>query len=361
MSQPPAVPRPAVTQVAAPALQGFITALFERAGMLPEQAAIVADALLWANLRGVNTHGVARVARYLEMIDSGIMNTRPQLRVVSDSPAVQVLDADRAAGAVAMTQARDAALAKAAFAGIGLVMVRGTTHTGALGYHTEAIARRGMTALALTASTPNMAYHGARAAGVSTAPISIAVPGAGNAADDHPLLLDMASGVVSLGQLAQARRQQETLAPGLALDAQGNPTTDSQAAVTPLPLGGPKGSGLALMIEMLTSLATGNPLIADFFSDAPGAKRHRQNALIIAIDAFRFCPEETFRCDVARTVAALKALPADPLAGGILMPGERGYREAERRRHDGMALPPGIVKDLTAAAHRLGVSLPWTA
>jgi LDH2 family malate/lactate/ureidoglycolate dehydrogenase len=344
-------------QVAAPELQRFVGTIFERAGMSAAHAATVADALVWANLRGVDTHGVMRVARYLEFIASGILNTKPNLRVVTDTPAVQVLDADRAAGAVAMGQASEAAMAKAASAGIGLALVRGTTHTGSLGYYTERVARRGMTALALAASKPNMAYYGARAAGVSTAPISIAVPGA----DGNPIILDMATGIVPLGKLMQAKRMKEALAPGLALDAEGNPTTDSQTAVIPLPLGGPKGSGLALMIEMLTSLAVGSPLIAEFFSGKPEAKRHRQNALILAIDAFRFCPEEVFRRDVARTVAALKALPADPRAGGILMPGERGYLEAERRRSVGIPLSANVANELAAAAAKLGVALPWAA
>ena len=325
--------------------------------MSAPHAATVAQALVWANLRGVDTHGVSRVTRYLEFIATGIINTAPMLCTITDAPAVQVLDADRAAGAIAMAQASDTALAKAAFAGIGLVLVRSTTHTGALGWYTESIARRGMTALALTASLPNMAYHGARAAGVSTAPISIAVPGVDQ---DSPLVLDMATGIVSLGRLMQAKRLKEIIAPGLALDAQGNPTTDGQAASIPLPLGGAKGSGLSLMIEMLTSLATGNPLIAEFFSAKPEGKRHQQNALILAIDAFRFCPEAVFRADVARTVAALKALPPDPAAGGILMPGERGNAEMARRRRDGIPLPAGVANDLAAAASKAGLTPPWS-
>src|SRR3989442_15729226 len=101
-----------------------------------------------------------------------------------------------------------------------------------------------MATIAITASVPNMAYHGARAAGVSAAPLSVAVPG-----DAEPLALDMGSGVISVGKLAQARRSGERLPDGAALDAKGDATTDPRAASIPLPLGGPKGSGLALLIE----------------------------------------------------------------------------------------------------------------
>jgi ureidoglycolate dehydrogenase (NAD+) len=345
------------TIVAAPALQDFVSALFEKAGMSATHAAQVAAGLVWSNLRGVDTHGVSRVARYVEFIETGIINARPDMRVITDTPAVQVLEADRAAGAIAMSAAADAAMTKASALGLGMVMVRSTTHTGAIGMYTERIARRGMAGIAICASIPNMAYQGARAAGVSTAPLSIAVPGAG----DTPIVFDMSTGIVSLGRLLQAKRLKETLAPGLALDAQGNPTTDSQLATIPLPLGGAKGAGLSLMIEMLSSLTVGNPLVAEFFSGKPGARRHRQNALVIAVDVFKFCPEETFRADVARTVDALKALPADPGAGagGILMPGERGYAEAERRARDGIPIPPGVAGDLAGAAAKMGVNVPW--
>ena len=111
-------------RVAAQDLRQFVAALFAQAGMSAVHAATVAEALVWANLRGVDTHGIARVPRYLEFIQTGIINPQPAMRVVTDTPAVLVLDADRAAGAVAMTEAADAAMTKAAAVGIGLAMVR---------------------------------------------------------------------------------------------------------------------------------------------------------------------------------------------------------------------------------------------
>jgi LDH2 family malate/lactate/ureidoglycolate dehydrogenase len=151
-----------------------------------------------------------------------------------------------------------------------------------------------------------MAYHGARAAGVSTAPLSIAVPG-----EDEPLALDMGSGVISIGKLAQARRKGETLAAGMALDAQGNPTTDPKTASIPLPLGGPKGSGLALLIECLSSLLAGNPILAEALEGTPKGRHHYQNALVIAIDVARFLPLAEFKTQVKRLIRNIKALPAN--------------------------------------------------
>jgi len=347
--------RPVV--VPAPVLRDFAAALLEQAGLPAEDADAVAEALLWANLRGVDSHGVSRLPQYLKFIRDGVIATRPVMRVVADAPAVAVLDAGHAAGPVAMRRAVGMALEKAAAAGIGLAMVRETTHTAAIGCYTQAIARAGMAAFGVNASVPLMAYYGTRAAAVSTAPLSIAVPGPA----DSPVVFDMSTGAIALGKLAQARRLGTPLDAGLALDADGNPTTDPQKAAIPLPLGGPKGAGLALMIELVTSVAMGSPILAEYLAATPGGRRHRQNALLIAIDVFRFCDAAAFRADVGRTIAAIKALPAAAAAGAILAPGERGDREHAQRAAAGIPLPPGTRTELAEAAQAAGVALPWPA
>lgn len=325
--------------------------IFVRAGMASEQASLVADVLVWADLRGMGSHGVMRVPRYVELMRRGDLNVRPQMRITEETPAAVKLDADRAAGPVAMARGAELAIAKARSAAIGLAIVRSTTHTAALGYYTQRGAREGMAMIAISASGPNMAYHGARAAGVSTAPLSIAVPG-----EDEPLALDMGSGVVSLGKLMQARRAGEALAPGLALDREGAPTTDPRAAAIPLPLGGAKGSGLAFMIECLASLLAGNPILAEALEGTPGGARHTQNGLIIAIDVARFVPLNDFTEEIERLKRLIKALPAQPGAE-ILMPGERGGRNAVKRASD-IPVAPAVLEELRSLARSLGVEVP---
>jgi LDH2 family malate/lactate/ureidoglycolate dehydrogenase len=338
--------------VAAEALRRLAADVFGRAGMPKPDAALVADVLVWANLRGVDTHGVTRIPRYVELIEAGDMNPKAQIAVRTETPASVLIEADRAAGPVAMMRGTDAALRKAREAGIGLALVRATTHTAALGYYTLAAAKEGMAAVALAASWPIVAYHGARAAGVSTSPISIAVPGV------EPLVLDMATSVVSMGKLNQAKRAGTAIPAGWALDGDGNPTTDPAAAQIPLPMAGPKGSGLSLMIECLTSLIAGNPLLAESLEGTQEGQRHRQNGLVIAIDLARFCDPEDFRREVERLVRALKSLPVDPQVGEILMPGERGRREFERRGRDGIPVPAAVWRELETLAKRLGVAVP---
>src|SRR5258707_7603512 len=128
-------------------------------------AEVVADVLVWANLRGVATHGVMRIPRYVALIETGDMNPRPAIAVRTETPASVLIEADRAPGPVAMMRGTTEAMRKARDSGIGLALVRATTHTAALGYYTLAAAREGMAAIALAASWADMAYHGARAAG----------------------------------------------------------------------------------------------------------------------------------------------------------------------------------------------------
>jgi ureidoglycolate dehydrogenase (NAD+) len=341
---------PALTTAAA--LRRFTRDVFVAAGLLDAHATTVADVLAWADLRGVDSHGVTRIPMYVRLLDAGDLNPTPAITIRTDTPAAVVFEMDRAAGPVAMTTAAVAAIRKAREAGIGLALARGTTHTAALGYYTSAAAREGMAAIAFAGSVPMMAYHGARAAGVSTSPISIAVPGG----DRGPLVLDMATSVISAGGLAQARRAGRPIPPGLALDDHGVPTTDPRAATIPRPLGGHKGSGLSLMIECLTSLVASNPIIADALKTDGG--RHKQNGLVIAIDVARFADPTVFRAEVERLIAAVKALPREPGVAEILVPGERGDRTCERRSRDGIPISRATCDELARVAARFGVTMP---
>jgi ureidoglycolate dehydrogenase (NAD+) len=336
-------------------LQAFAANIFKRQGLSDEHAQQVAQAMVWADLRGIDTHGVSRIPMYLKFISQQVINPQPQMHWQLDLPALMVLDADRAPGAVAMVHASDKLVARARQTGMAGVLVRATTHTGAHGFITQQMARQGMAAISMAASIPSMAYHGAAAAGVSTAPLSIAVPGP----TDQPIVFDMATGVVSLGRLMQAKKLHQTLPEGWALDAQGQPTTDAALASTPLPMGGPKGSGLALMVEMLTSVLVGNPILTGLLSSDSGARQHKQNALIIALDTFQICHRDRYAQDLANTLRAIKSLPASDPAHEVLLPGERGDRMARQQLQEGIALSSALCAELTPIAKQLNIALPW--
>jgi LDH2 family malate/lactate/ureidoglycolate dehydrogenase len=341
----------ATVTVTAEALRRFATDIFARTGLPQADAAVVAEVLVWADLRGVDTHGVMRIPRYVDLIECGDMNPRPAIRIRTETPASVLIEADRAAGPVAMTRAAAEAMRKARDAGIGLALARATTHTAALGYYTLAIAREGMAGIALAGSWPNVVYHGSRAAGVSTSPISIGVPGG------EPVVLDMATSIVSMGKLNQAKRAGKPIPEGWAIDGEGKPTTDPQAAQTPLPMAGAKGSGLSFMVECLASLIVSNPLLAESLEGTPEGSRHRQNGFVVAIDLAQFGDPDSFKREVDRLVRALKALPRAENTEEILMPGERGRRMLEQRTLEGIPLPGSVHEELQSLAGRFGVPM----
>lgn len=341
--------------IEAAVLRGFAADLLRAGGLRADHADSVARVLVWADLRGTASHGVARLPLYLGWLRSGEMNGQARIRAALHLPALTVLEGDRCAGAAGMEAATRTAIDGARQAGAATCLLRAATHTGALGCYTEMIAQAGMLGIACAASGPLMAYHGAAAAGVSTAPLSISAPGP---TGQPPLVFDMASSAVALGRLQQARARGESIPSGWALDAGGRPTTDPATAELPLPLGGAKGSGLALMIEVLCSLLTDNPILAPALAQPPAERSHVQNAVVIAIDARALVRAEVYGRHMAELMESLRGLPAQEGAS-IRMPGERGAREAERRRRDGVELSPRTMAELQAAAAAAGLAAPW--
>jgi LDH2 family malate/lactate/ureidoglycolate dehydrogenase len=165
----------------------------------------------------------------------------------------------------------------------------------------------------------------------------------------------MTTGATSMGSLMQARRDGTQMEPGLAADAQGRPVTDPRLARLVLPLGGAKGSGLSLMIELLASHLGGNPVLAEALEQTPLGKRHRQNALLLAIDCSRFIAPAMLAQMAQRLAADIHGLPPAQAGGEIRLPGERGDREAARRQSAGIPLPASVVAELSTLAQSLGV------
>ncbi|HLN40366.1 MAG TPA: Ldh family oxidoreductase, partial [Xanthobacteraceae bacterium] len=235
----------------------FIREVLIANGARAKDAAIVAEGLVWANLRGGDGHGVSRLPRYLNIIAHGEIDTKAEPTLSHDRAATFVLDCHHGFGPVAVMQAAALAVERAKKAGVCFGLVRETTHTGAIGRYAQWIAEQGCAAVLIGAGPTLMAYHGTRVASLSTSPIAIAVP-SGNG----PILLDMASSAIANGKILQARNTGEALPKDTVLTAGGEPTTDPKKAEILLPLGGPKGSGLGLMFEMLASVLASAPIQA---------------------------------------------------------------------------------------------------
>jgi LDH2 family malate/lactate/ureidoglycolate dehydrogenase len=352
-----AAARPAKVKLAADDLRAMVAGIFAARGVPAADAQAVADALVWANLRGIDSHGVSRVPRYLDLFDKGESVPDAAPTVERPRAAVAIVDAHAAPGPVAMNRAVAEAVSGARDCGIGWASVRGTVHTGAIGYYTSQAAEAGLAAVGVVAGVPNMAYAGARGAAVATSPLSVAVP-----AGRHGLvLLDMATAVMALGRIAQLKAAGATLPPGVAVTADGEPTTDPAQAAVPLPAAGAKGSGLSLVFEMLASGLVANPIVPGYHGGTKEGRRHRQNGFILAVDVSAFLPLEEFTATVDETVDAIKSLPPAAGVSEVLFPGERGRRSESDRRQTGVPLGPKIWRELTSLAETLGVPVPAPA
>lgn len=335
-------------------LTNFFAAILVAKGMGAADAATVADVLAWANMRGVDGHGAVRLPSYLEFIDRGDLDpkAKPQLRPLG--PTAFVLDCGRAAGPVAMMKTARHGVDIARRYGVSIGLVRETTHTGAVGRYPQWVAEQGCACVMMNGGPPFMAYHGTRTAHLGTSPIAIAVP-SGDGGD--PLLLDLATSVVSNGRLQQAIKAGEPLPQGWALDADGKITTDPAKASVILPLGGPKGSGLSFMFECLTGILAAAPVLTMYATPAT-PKRHMQNALLIVLDIETFRPLADYRRDVGELTSMIRSQPLQEGFNEALMPGERGSRRAAERRANGIPLPMPLWKQLQDIATSLGVIAP---
>jgi ureidoglycolate dehydrogenase (NAD+) len=334
-------------------LEAFIAAIFAAAGVARPMAMEWARAVAWANLRGVDSHGVLRVPRYVDLLRRRSINPAPAMRIERRAGAIAVLEADFAPGAVAMSRAMAEAIGRAREVHVGWCAARNITHAGAIGYFALQAAETGMAGVAMCASGPLMAYHGARVAGVSTNPIAIAVP-----TRRRPFLLDMSTSTAAFGKVMSARDAGTKIPPGWAIDAAGRDTTDPNRVATLLPLGGPKGSGLSLMIECLASLAVGNPLIATALGDPKRGDSPVLNGIAIAVDLAALGDAERFAAEADALHDAIAALPRADGVERILLPGERGDAIKAERETAGIPVARGTWTRLAATAATLGVAVP---
>jgi L-2-hydroxycarboxylate dehydrogenase (NAD+) len=350
-------------------LKAFCVRALCRAGVDEADARITADVLVAADLRGVASHGVAHLRRYVYGLRDGTMVARPQERVVTETPATAVLDAGGGLGPPVSCRAMQVAIEKAAAVGAGFVTVRNSNHFGIAGYYAMLALPHDCIGLALTnASTKAVPTFG-RDAVLGTNPVAVAAP----AGRERPFVLDMATTTATLGKVEIAERLGEPLLAGWAIDGNGRPAVDAHRALQDLlrnagggllPLGGAgeelsghKGYGLAVGVEVFTALLSGaafatltyprtpegRPLPADlghFF----GAWR---------IDAFR--PPDEFRAAMDELQGLLKNAPKAAGQERIYIAGEKEQEALERNRVEGIPLSPQVAGDLDALARELGL------
>ncbi len=351
-------------------LKDLVKRIFAGSGLASEAAAIEADVLCWANLHGVDSHGVVMVPWYLENLKKGVMNPKPNIAIEKETGSTLLIEADRALGPVVTVFAMKKAIQKAVDSGICVSFIRNVTHQGAIGYYSLLAAKSDMAGIIFTCNPPNMAPWGARAVGVHNSPISIAVPGEVR----DPILLDMATSVVAGGKINLALEKQTSIPEGWALDKFGKPTTDPIKAAILLPAGGAKGSGLALMLECLSSILMGNPLLEPNIEipdeanmDSSGEKikrpvfmnKHIQNSVVMAINIGQFTNIAEYKTNIDNLISKIKALPKADGFSEIFVPGEPESATASKRMREGIPLPLKTIENLKLAAEELNVEFPF--
>jgi LDH2 family malate/lactate/ureidoglycolate dehydrogenase len=341
--------------IAAAELTRFVETILKAGGAPPHKASIAAAALVGSNLRGVDSHGVLLVPRYIDKLRSGEIDADANGRVLSESGACMLFDGENGIGQWISEQCCGHAIRMAQANGLGMVVARNSNHFGAAAWWAQTIrdagTTGGMIGIVLCNASPLVPPWQGKQGRIGTNPICMAVPG--------PWLLDMATTTVAANRIFKAViNGQEEIPAGWALDSDGVPTTSAIAAARGLlmPLGGYKGSGLGMMVEILCAVLAGSAMANEVGGIRVAGRPSRTSQTFLAIDIARFMPVAEFTARMEKLVGIMKSTPAAPGYREVLVAGDPEWRtEAERLRH-GIPVDEGNWRELCETAAQLGVA-----
>jgi LDH2 family malate/lactate/ureidoglycolate dehydrogenase len=309
-----------------------------------EEATLVAESLVRADMRGIDTHGVYFLTLLASRVDAGMIHIPTRLKVVKDEGATGLIDGGDGLGQVAAHRAMEMSIEKARRFGVGSVAVRNTNHIGILAFYTHHIAEQGMVGMVMSNGAASMSPWGGAEPFFGTNPISISVP----IGPEASVLLDMSSSLVARGKIRRAERLKEPIPPGWALDVSGEPTTDPSAAMkgTLMPIGGPKGYGLALMVDVLAGMLSGSQY-------GPSVKTFHQplgptgvGVFILAMAIDRFMPLQQFKGLMQSYGDSIKGSRKAKGVSRIYLPGEIEFEKEKKSMAEGIELNDSVVGSL---------------
>lgn len=333
-------------------LRAFATDVLTREGLPAEDAAIVARHMVQADLLGGEGHGMFRLPRYLERLRQGGINPTPKIRVEREMGAMAVVDGDNAFGHLVIDVCAREAVERARKFGIGWVGAHHSNHAGAAGTYALLPLEAGMIGIyGAVGSSNHMAPWGGTELLLSTNPIAAAIP----AGKRPTILLDMATTVSAYGKIKVAAQRGEMIPEGWMIDKDGNPITDPNKAAggSLLPIGGPKGYGLALLIGILAGTLNGAAMgrdLVDYNKDEGVVTNTGQ--FMVALNIGAFIDPEVFRDDIDRIIDEMKSSPTRPGFDDIRLPGERALAVHAKRSAEGVpmtATMAGILNDIAAS------------
>jgi L-2-hydroxycarboxylate dehydrogenase (NAD+) len=343
-------------------LHEFIVDVLMAMKMERTPAEVTAGLMVRTDLRGVDSHGLGMLPKYVDYWRDGFLKLDAEPTVVRDDGAMALFDSGKCLGHYVSTLAMRKAIEKARAYGIGIATVRNSSHFGAAANYSMMALEHEMIGLSTT-NMPNVAAVPTfgRKAMLSTNPISFAAPAGRHA----PFVLDMATTTVAVGKLVIASRWGTPIPAGWALDDRGQPTTDpgvalKQRLLSPLggsrDLGGHKGYGLGVMVDILSGVLNG-AVYGNLFerTDMKARKVHNAGHCFAAIDPSRFRPLEEFKRDMDDMIEALKSSPRAEGQERIYVAGEPEFESERRRRQDGIPLAPVLVAQCNTIARDFGV------
>lgn len=341
-------------RIEANTLRNFYFALLQAVNTLPEEAGITADALIDADLHGLETHGALRIPSYIKVAKEGRLEASNKPSLEWQKKAISLVNGNNGWGQPAAVMAVREVINNAKLHGVGAVGIRNTNHIGTCGYYARTIAENGLVGFVTTNSSPNMPPWGGSEPVLGTNPICFSAPSPGG----NIVVLDMATSVVAKGKILLAAEKGEAIPEGWALDKDGCTTTDPKAALEGylLPLGGPKGYGLALFADIFSGVLSG----ANFGNKVQGMLGKGTDpagvgAFMWAIDIELF-GEEDFYERMAELITMVTGAKFAEGVQNIYLPGEIEKRAAEERSLKGISISTSIFKKLNTVANELGVS-----
>jgi len=338
-------------------LRNFTESLLSTGGMPSNDAKLVARLLVKADLRGYPGHGVTRVAPYVRWIEDGTINLRERPRIVQNGKISAVVEGNHYIGQAAACMAIELAIKKAKEHGAGVVTLRHASHSGRLADYMEMAVEAGLIAMgAISVGSGTTTLYGGMERIIGTHPMAFGIP----ARNGQHIILDFATASMSMGEIQKRVAKKEPIPDGVMLDGHGNPTNDFKALLGPprgvfLPFGGYKGSGVALITEILGGLLTGNGLARNWW-DKGG---HGINGIFLqAIAVEEFQPLDEFLNRMDDLIAFVKSRKTAPSFKEILLPGEQGRRNEEKQMKEGVEIDEATWTELKNLATELGVSAP---
>jgi LDH2 family malate/lactate/ureidoglycolate dehydrogenase len=343
------------TLIRAERFRPFIASIFRALGVPDTDADTVAEIIVEADLRGVESHGSTRVAGYASMIKLGLLNPRPKVEVLRETPSTAMLEGDNAFGMVVARRAMTMALDKAARVGVACVTARNITHTGMVGFYPMMAALRGFIGLSCNNGPTILPPFGGTTPTLATNPFSAAFPGG----RENPIVLDMATSVVAGGKLRLAAKKGLPIPDTWALDRRGVPTTDPREAIFHGFLqwaGGYKGFGLATVVEGLSGVLSGGL----FGRGVPAMKSFGKEPLVtsafyMAINPECFMPLEEFKARVDRLVRHIKSSRKAAGVKEVYVAGEIEFLKKAQRLADGIPVSTVVLDELRGLAAEHGV------